>query len=166
MTKIKRRDIMILMGDFNAKVGKDIEQIMGRYALGERNDNGQHLIELSGNYNLVIEGSLFPHRECHKVTWVSLDNKTENQIDHQTISRQWRSSLCDVRNRRGAGVGSDHHLVIGEIKLKVAVTTKLNRSGRSRFDTRKLNIPKIAVPQIRVKKSFPRVGRRKRKTAS
>jgi hypothetical protein len=31
------------MGDFNAKKGKDnkdIEQIMGRYALGERNDSG------------------------------------------------------------------------------------------------------------------------------
>jgi hypothetical protein len=44
VTKIKRRDIIILMVDFNAKIGKynkDIKQIMGRYALGERNDNGE-----------------------------------------------------------------------------------------------------------------------------
>jgi hypothetical protein len=92
----------------------------------------------------MIEGLLFPYRECHRVTWVSPDNETENQINHLTISRQWRSSLCDVRNRRGAGVGSDHHLVTGEIKLKIAVTTKINQSGRSRFDTQKLNDPKIA----------------------
>jgi hypothetical protein len=67
MTKIKRRDIIILMGDFNAKIGKDnknIKQIMGRYALGERNDNGQRLIELCSNYDPVTGGSLFPHREC------------------------------------------------------------------------------------------------------
>jgi hypothetical protein len=92
----------------------------------------------------VTGGSLFPYRECHKVTWVSPDNETENQIDHLTSSRKWRSSLCDVRNRRSADVGSDHHLVIGEIKLKIAATAKVNRSGRSRFDTRKLNDLKIA----------------------
>jgi hypothetical protein len=46
--------------------------------------------------------------------------------------------LCDVRNRRGADVGSDHHLVIGEIKLKVAATIKLNQSRRRRFDITKL----------------------------
>jgi hypothetical protein len=34
--------------------------------------------------------------------------------------------------------------VIGEIKLKIAATTKLSQSGRNRFDTRKLNDPIIA----------------------
>jgi exonuclease III len=43
MTKIKRRYIIILMGDFNAKIrkdNKDIEQTVGRYSRGERNDSG------------------------------------------------------------------------------------------------------------------------------
>jgi hypothetical protein len=117
------------MGDLNAKIRRDnkgTEQIMGKHMPGERNENGECFIELCGNYNLVIGGSLFPLRECHKVTWVSPDKDTENQINHLTISRQWRSSLCDVRNRRGADVGSDQHLVIGEIKLKIAATIKLN----------------------------------------
>jgi hypothetical protein len=82
----------------------------------------------------------FPYRECHKVTWISPDKDTENQIDQLTISRQWRSSLCDVRNRRGMDVGSDNHLVIGEIKT--AVTIKLNQSRR-KFDIMKLRDPKI-----------------------
>jgi hypothetical protein len=60
-----------------------------------------------------------------------------------TICRQWRSSLCNVRNRGGVDVGSDHHLVIEEIKLKIAVSVKLNESGRKRFDIRKLGDPKI-----------------------
>jgi endonuclease/exonuclease/phosphatase family metal-dependent hydrolase len=145
MAKIKKRDIFTLMGDMNAKVGKDnkgIEQITGKHTLGESNDNRDCFIELCGNYNLVIGGSVFPHRECHKVTWVSCDKDTENQIDHLSISRQWRSSLYDVRKRKGADAGSDHHLVIGEIKLKIAAINKLNQSSRSRFDTRKLNNPK------------------------
>jgi hypothetical protein len=69
---------------------------MNKDAPGERNDNGERFIQLRGN-NLVIGGSLSPHRECYEVTWVSPDKDTENQIDHLTISRQWRSSLCGAR---------------------------------------------------------------------
>jgi hypothetical protein len=89
----------------------------------------------------VTGGSLFPHRQCHKVTWVSLDKNTGNQTDHLIISRQWRSSLCDVRNRRSVDVGCDHHHVTEEIKLKIAATIKLNHSRR-RFDITKLRILK------------------------
>jgi hypothetical protein len=40
-------------------------------------------------------------------------------------------------------VGSDHHLVIGKIKLKIAATIKLNQSRRRRFDITNLTDPKI-----------------------
>jgi endonuclease/exonuclease/phosphatase family metal-dependent hydrolase len=145
LAKIKKMDI-ILMGDLNAKIGKDnigTEQIMGKHETGERNDNRERFIELCGSYNLVIGGSPFPHTECHKVTWVSLNKDTENQINHLTISRQWRSSLCDIRNRRGADVGSDHHLLTGEIKLRIAASIKLNQGRKWRFDIRKSEILKF-----------------------
>ena len=50
---------------------------------------------------------------------MSLDNHTENQIDHICISKTFRTSLQDVRSYRGADVGSDHHLVIGKVQLKL-----------------------------------------------
>ena len=49
---------------------------------------------------------------------MSPDHRTENQIDHICISSTFRRSLVDVRNKRGADIGSDHHLLIGKIKLK------------------------------------------------
>jgi hypothetical protein len=63
------------------------------------------------------------------VTWVSLDHKTENQIDHVTIGRKWRRSLQDVRNKRGADIGSDHHLVA---KLKMKIQAYNRKTGRLR----------------------------------
>jgi exonuclease III len=42
----KKKDIIILGGDLNAKVGQDnvgLEHILGRHGLGERNENGQLL---------------------------------------------------------------------------------------------------------------------------
>ena len=70
-------------------------------------ENGELFRELCANYDLIIGGTVFPHKTCHKVSWVSPDNIRENQIDHIAISKRFRKSLLDVRNKRGADMGSD-----------------------------------------------------------
>lgn len=147
LSAIHRGDIMILMGDFNAQLGCDnngYERVMGQHGCGSMSVNGDLLTELCLNNNLVIGGTLFPHRNVHKVTWVSPDHRTENQIDHIAISNTWRGSLLDVRNKRGADVASDHHLVIAKIRLKVAAITRdKNCNIPKRFDVKKLQQPMI-----------------------
>ena len=69
--------------------------------------------------SLVIGGSIFQHKKIHKATWVSPDHRTEYQIDHICISYTFRRSLLDARAKRGADVGSDHHLVVGKMRLKL-----------------------------------------------
>lgn len=136
-----RRDIKLVMGDLNAKMGHEnegLEHIMGVHGLGERNENGGLFMDLCASHELVVGGTLFPHRICHKVTWVSPDQVTENQIDHIAISRKFRSSLLNVRNRRGADVGSDHHLVVSEIRLKILANASKVEPRKNRFDTCKL----------------------------
>jgi len=54
----KFQDCLILMGDFNAKVGdKKEEDIVGPFSLGLRNDNGQSLIECCQRHNLMISNT-------------------------------------------------------------------------------------------------------------
>ena len=62
---IKRSDIIVMMGDFNAQVGnnnKDIEHIRGRHGMPceNENENGQLLIEFCGKHGLHIGGHSFP----------------------------------------------------------------------------------------------------------
>jgi exonuclease III len=81
LRKQKKRDIIILGEDLNSKVGQEnegLEHIMGRHGLGERNENGQLFVDLCARHDLVIRGTIFPHKDCHKVTWVSTDHKTGN----------------------------------------------------------------------------------------
>lgn len=69
------------------------------------NENGELLTDFREANEMVIGGSLFPHKECHKMTLVAPDRRTQNQIDHVMISLRWRSSLQDVRVKRGADAG-------------------------------------------------------------
>ena len=84
------------------------------------NENGELQADLCATNSLVIGGTLFPHKNCHKVTWVSPAGNAQNQIDHIVISKRWRSSLQDVRVKRGADLASDHHLIQGNIQLKLS----------------------------------------------
>ena len=106
-----QHDMMIVMGDYNAKVGDDNrgnERAMGVHGCGTRNENGERLLDFCNSYNLVVGGTLFPHREIHKLTWYSPNDRDRNQIDHLLINAKWRRSLLNVRVKRGADVGSDH----------------------------------------------------------
>ncbi|XP_044573630.1 uncharacterized protein LOC123257756 [Drosophila ananassae] len=122
LTRIGRGDVKILMGDFNAKIGPNnngLETIMGKHGVGSHSNNGDRLIDLCQTFQLVIGGTVFPHKEVHKYTWTSPNGHTRNQIDHICISKKWRRSLMDVRNRRGASIDSDHELVVGELIIKL-----------------------------------------------
>ena len=116
---------------------------MGTEGLEEMNENGVLFADFCAFNELVIGGSLFPHKPTHKATWVSADLKTENQIDHIAITRKWRNVLLDVRVKRGADIDSDHHLLVGKFRIKLAVKKKFGDRAQRRFDTRKLQDPQV-----------------------
>ena len=94
---------------------------MAVHGLGVMNDNGERFVNACAVNNIVIGGSVFPHKRIHKATCVlvSPDQVTENQIEHIGINKMFRRSLQDVHVKRGAYVASDHHLVTAIIKLKL-----------------------------------------------
>ena len=134
------KDISMLIGDLNAKVGADntgIEQVMGREGLGTRNDNGERLVDFCTRQDMVIGGTIFPHKDIHKATWISPDERTKNQIDHICISKKFRNTLLDVKARRGADADTDHYLVTAKLQLKLKRIQKPTQI-RIKYDTRKL----------------------------
>ena len=133
--KLKEKDMAILMGDLNAKIGSDksgYEEVMGRQGLGKMNENGEMLADFCAFNNMIIGGSVFPHRRIHKATWLSPDHRTENQIDHICIGQKFRRSMQDVRVQKGADAASDHHLVLARMKLKLK-NREVKRSTRTQY---------------------------------
>ena len=84
-------DMKILLGDLNAKVGREniFKPTIGNESLHQdSNDNGVRIVNFATSKNLVVKSMKFPHRDIHKHTWTSPDGKTHNQIDHILIDRR------------------------------------------------------------------------------
>jgi len=137
----------MLLGDFNAKVGREniFKPTIGQESLHQdRNDNGIRLVNFATSKNLDVKSTMFPHRNIHKYTWASPDGKTHNQIDHVLIDRRWHSSVLYERSFRGADCDTDHYLVIAEVRERLAVGKQAaQRFDRQRFNLRKLNEPEV-----------------------
>jgi hypothetical protein len=59
----------ILLGDFNAKLGREdiFKPTIGNESLHEdSNDNGVRVVNFATSKNLVVKSTMFPHRNIHK----------------------------------------------------------------------------------------------------
>ena len=139
--KTPKHNLLVITGDLNAKVGSDVEgyeRVMGKHGVGTRNDNGEKLCDFCGMNDLVITGTIFPHKKIHKQTWISPDRRPCNQIDHVLINRKFRTSVLDTRAIRSADIASDHHLVCTKLRLKLKAAPNRRGIRRMRYDTQKL----------------------------
>ena len=109
MNKIPRKDILVIGGDFNARIGtrlNDSEWAIGNHGLGDRCINGVRLLMFAMLNNLSVANTWFKHKPCHTYTWRSRDGRTRTQIDYLLVSRRWKSMIKDSRVYRGADTGS------------------------------------------------------------
>jgi hypothetical protein len=113
----------ILLGDFNAKVGKEdiFKPRVGNESLHEiSNDNGVRVAHFATSKNLTVKSRMFPHSNIHKFTWTSPDEKTHSQNDHFLINSRGHSSVLDVRLFGGSGCDNDHSLVVAKVRESLA----------------------------------------------
>lgn len=123
-----------------------MKSVMGAHGLEHININGELFTGICASNALTIGGTVFPRRDVHKVTWVSPDHRMETQI---AISKKWRGSLLDVRNRRGADGASDHHILVGELRLRISTFRRETTQSLSRrYDVSKLESPNTLVSYV------------------
>jgi len=117
----QNRVITIVMGDFNAKIGKlsNNSDICGIYGLGDQNERGANLLEFCSVNNLAVVNTLFKHHPRHLYTWVSPDKKTRNQIDYIMINKKWKGSVQNAKTRPGSDCNSPHQLLVADLKFRL-----------------------------------------------
>ncbi|XP_067619871.1 craniofacial development protein 2-like [Eurosta solidaginis] len=142
-----RHDIQVVLGDFNARVGKEgvFGPTVGKFSLhNETSPNGLRLIDFAGARNMVISSTRFMHKKIHQATWLSPDRNTRNQIDHVVIDGRHASSVLDVRTIRGPNIDSDHYLVAAKIRTRLRAAKTMEQKTQGKLDVEKLQSKQTA----------------------
>jgi hypothetical protein len=120
--KFPKYHMKILLGDFNAKVGREdiFKPLIGNKNLPEiSNNNGVRVVNFATSKNLIVKSMVFPHCNIHKCTLTSPNGKIHNDIDNILIDRQ----------RHQVYLMSDHsgqQIVIWEVEINTIWETREN----------------------------------------
>lgn len=113
-----RGNLMLTVGDFNARIGmrKDGEFRIGPYGYGERNEQGDTLVDLIEERRLYHCNSFYPKRECRKWTWRHPNGNSFSEIDHILTNRKDLVKDTGVVPPFG---GSDHRMLRCRLQIPV-----------------------------------------------
>lgn len=132
--------VRLILGDFHTKIGKEqcYRNTVGIHSLyATSNENGSKLIDFAVVKELVIKSTMFPRKDIHKYTWISLDGKYKNQIDHVLINR-FKNGIRNIKTLRWSDLDLDHLLVGIRVRVKFKILNKQRVVNTGRFDINKL----------------------------
>ena len=128
--EVKSTDVLIILGDFNAKIGKGAyRDIIGPHGLGERNARGDRLQCFCIEKDLIVANTYHQHPNRLLYTWKSPGDITRNQIDYILIRKRFRNSIINCKTYPGADIGSDHNPLVCKlsVRLKRAMPASQNK---------------------------------------
>ena len=134
LKEVKSSEVLIVMGDFNAKVGSEKHgTVKGNHGLGTRNERGMRLIHFCEENNLTIMNTFFELPARQKYTWKSPGDVKRNQIDYIMINRRFRNSIRRCKTYPGADINSDHNPVKAHVNIKLKSTSSVKKQ-QAQFD--------------------------------
>ena len=138
---------VILLGDFNARVGADHEswsKCLGHYGTGKMNDNGQRLLELCTRHDLCISNTLFDIRPHLKTSWRHPRSKLWHQLDLIITKNDNRKNVKLTRTYHSADCDTDHSLVACTIRAQPKKFHRAKPPGNQRINSSKVVNSKLA----------------------
>jgi endonuclease/exonuclease/phosphatase family metal-dependent hydrolase len=121
---IPQYHMKILLGDFNAKLGREdiFKLIIGNESLHQySNDNGVRRENFTTSKNLVVKSSMFPQQNIHKYSWTSPEGKTDSIL----IDKRWHSCIPNVWSFSGAHCDTDHYVVVARVGETLTVSKQV-----------------------------------------
>ena len=151
LSTVPKDDKIILLGDFNARVGRDRELwtgTIGKEGVGKVNANGTLLLTKCAEHNLVITNTLFRQKNRYKVSWQHPRSKQWHLIDYIIVRSRDQQDVLLTKAVTGADeCWTDHRLIASTMKIKLRSKVK-HHSKENRV--KKFNIEALQDPRTRV----------------
>ena len=136
-------DAKIILRDFNTQVRLErfFDPSVRLFSLhANSNSNGMRLIDLSAASNMVVCGTKFQHLNIHKITFMSHDRSTFNQIDHIVT----HISMVDAYTFWDPNIDTDHFLVATKFRLRISALRSARSNALRKLDVKKLRSQRTA----------------------
>lgn len=128
VSKVPYGNKLVLLGDFNARVGNDHISwpgVLGRHGVGKMNSNGLRLLSFCEEFDLCISNTFFQQPNRRKTTWMHPRSKDWHQIDYIITRNRNLPDFHVTRSFHSTCCLSDHALLRSKISLRLSRKRRL-----------------------------------------
>ena len=84
LSGIPRTDKLLLIGDFEAMIGRENDKwplVMGKHEIGKCNSNGELLLAVCSEFELIVTNTIFKQKDERKIIWtLAYDRLHHNEV--------------------------------------------------------------------------------------
>ncbi|XP_046846748.1 uncharacterized protein LOC124440399 [Xenia sp. Carnegie-2017] len=141
LSSVRSTDKLILLGDFNARVGRDSswDGVIGKSGVGKCNSNGLRLLEVCSSYGLLITNTIFRLPNRNKTSWMHPRSKHWHLIDYINVRKKDRQDVRITKAMCGAECWTDHRLIISKMNIRI----KPKRRPQGCMTKKRINVAKL-----------------------
>ena len=140
ISEIREGDSVIVAGDMNAHIGRDrrgYEDVMGGNGMGQKNPEGEQMLQLCQQHGLRVCNTIFKKRKEHLITYKSGDART--QVDF-IMTKGRNVEVFDCKVIPGEECLTQHRLLCADMWVKELKKPK-RRKGEKRIKVWRLKDP-------------------------
>ena len=148
LSGIPRTDKLLLIGDFNARIGRENDKwplVMGKHGIAKCNYNGELLLALCSEFELIVTNTMFKQKDKRKTTSMHPRSRHWHMIDFIITRCRDKMDIHSTLVMRGANCWTDDQMLWSKVAFRIR--QKHNRQGTS--NPTKLNIAKLSTTNHR-----------------
>ena len=133
-----------MIGDFNARIGRENDKwplVVGKHGIEKGNSNGELLLALCSEFELIVTNTMFKQKDERKTTWMHPRSRHWHMIDFIITRCRDKMDIHSTRAMRGANCWTDHQMLRSKVAFRIR--QKHNRQGTSKLT--KLNNAKLST---------------------